>query len=62
MSESGSSAVAPRAAAVAFSRVAGIVTGGYMGAQVVGGIASLKNGVGVGVGPGSPRARRVVSR
>jgi uncharacterized integral membrane protein (TIGR00697 family) len=45
MSNVGSSAAAPRAAAVAFSRVAVVVTAAYMGAQMVADIASLKIGI-----------------
>jgi hypothetical protein len=45
MSNVGSSAAAPRAAAVAFGRVAVVVTAAYMGAQMVADISSLKIGV-----------------
>ncbi len=49
MSESRFLVAAPRAAAVAFSRVAVIVTAAYMGAQMVADIASLKIGVVLGL-------------
>lgn len=49
MTQVTSSAVAPRAAAIAFSRAAIIATAAYVGAQMIADIASLKIGVVAGL-------------
>jgi uncharacterized integral membrane protein (TIGR00697 family) len=49
MTQNLSSAVAPRAAAVAFSRAAVIATAAYIGAQMLSDIASLKIGIVAGL-------------
>ncbi len=49
MTQVNSSAAAPRAAAVAFSRAAIIATAAYVGAQMIADIASLKIGIVIGL-------------